>query len=345
MLGGLVNRLRVEALEKASTSLGQCSVGAPTATPLELALRRVTHTDCAVVPSEAIEEVVSAASETEHALALVLRHVEENACAPAKEWRRIKGSLALLEKMLRPGLNGEALVGRMWYEGKMEKRLKTLVSFHHEEDPRVAGLIKHAATATLRAAELFIPQLPEENSPEPGGGESGSEDACTGDGPRRNTSGDGGEHETTLGGDLAGTGGSGSAKSAGRTSSELRRLNSPTETHLSKSPDQPSSPSLPSAATIGRTNSGGRSKDILDSKGGIDDVEAAMAATRVKIADLRIAELDAVPGVRHGSHGKPPVASGDATPISREESRPFCCCCRRRNSAGDPSENEDDHLL
>lgn len=93
-------------------------------------------------------------------MAVVLRHVEENASAPLREWRRIHGALALLERLLRPGAvagarsdaYGEDLVGRVWFEAKMEARLKELASFDYPEDKRVALLLRRAAAAAQAAA-------------------------------------------------------------------------------------------------------------------------------------------------------------------------------------------------
>ncbi|CAJ1448858.1 unnamed protein product [Effrenium voratum] len=86
---------------------------------------------------------------SEEALAHTLRHIQDNVSAPAAEWRRINGALALFEALAYK--EGSDL-GRSWFEVKMENRLKELQNFSHEEDPRVALLIRRAANSAAQAA-------------------------------------------------------------------------------------------------------------------------------------------------------------------------------------------------
>lgn len=136
-------------------------------------LRRVTHTECAAVPAEALQKVVRSACESEDALAIVLRHVEANVAAHPLEWRRIHGALAILERLVRPGAgdqgsgskayDDEGLVGRVWYEAKLESKLKDLASFEHPEDRRIGTLIRRAAASAQRTAEQYFRAEQEEH--------------------------------------------------------------------------------------------------------------------------------------------------------------------------------------
>lgn len=318
-----MSKLRKEAAGEGAGGAG---------TPLEAALRRVTHSQSVAVPSGAVDEVVCLACESEEALALVLRHIEENAGAAAKEWRRIHGSLVLLEKMLKPGLNGESLVGRTWYEGKIQERLLILADFQWEDDPRVAGLIKRAAGTAIRAAELHMPRN--------GGSRPHSPAGRTDDCGVASIGGGGRDHDLRHGDDMAGTGESGG--SSQQKSSELclrKSPISPKTAHLTKQ-------ELATPAVIGRFN------DPFDCIGGADDVEAAMAATRVKAANFR-----SLPPTLRGtqesekpSEGTPAIAAISISANPSDTSRSFCCCCRRRDPSGafreaPPGENEDDCLL
>eukprot|EP00435_Cladocopium_sp_Y103_P035641 s529_g9.t1 len=65
--------------------------------------------------------------------------------------RRINGALALFEA-LASSKEGAAVVGRSWFEVKMEAHLKELQNFSHDSDPRVATLIQRAAQGASRAA-------------------------------------------------------------------------------------------------------------------------------------------------------------------------------------------------
>lgn len=123
---------------------------------LDAALRRVTYSDCAAVPAADLREATRLAAETEEALAVALRHVLENVSAPLQEWRRIHGALQLLEQLLRRGASSggdEVLVGRIWFEAKMQRRLEELSSFENPEDKRVALLVRRTAAAVQSAAK------------------------------------------------------------------------------------------------------------------------------------------------------------------------------------------------
>lgn len=133
-------------------------------TPLEVALRQVMHSECAAVPQESLAQVVRLAAESESALIFVLRRIEEGAVAPPTEWRRIHGALLLLERLMRHKggdhlscRDSGPLVGRLWFEAKMETRLKVLVDFEFPQDRRVAILIRRAATSAQRVAETALP--------------------------------------------------------------------------------------------------------------------------------------------------------------------------------------------
>lgn len=359
MFGGLVGKLKGDLL--ADSAAGS--------SPLDIALRNVTHTNSAAVPRGAIEEAVRLASEDEESLALALVHVENNVNAAAKDWRRINGALALLESMLRPGLNGECLVGCMWYEAKMAERLKTLSNFHYEEDTRVQGLIQRTATAAMRAAELHVStqgaslDAPPETERACA---SNSEKACTGGND---------EGENTPTSEQAGTGGSGTAKLGRRpspTPPEVRRLNS-APSQPWKASDEALVTALPSsasashlssdevarssvlsrksadegslAAIIGRSSADGvddsadsgyaveRQWSMGDGAGGADDVEAAMAATRIKYG-IRTAPApkSETPAAATSIKAFGNVPAAGASPPSRSPAlvaRNMCCCCWR----------------
>lgn len=122
---------------------------------LDALLRRIAS--CAAIPREDLDQAASLACQSEGALAILLRHIEENSAAPAAEWRRIHGALALLERLLRAkGCEKEALVGQAWYEAKMQDRLSNLEHFEFSEDPRVSGLMKRAVANVQSAAEEYL---------------------------------------------------------------------------------------------------------------------------------------------------------------------------------------------
>mmetsp|Transcript_118844 Transcript_118844/g.236778 ORF Transcript_118844/g.236778 Transcript_118844/m.236778 type:complete len:308 (+) Transcript_118844:133-1056(+) len=133
-------------------------------TPLEVALRQVMHSECAAVPQESLAQVVRLAAESEEDLCLVLRRIEEGAMAQPTEWRRIHGALVLLDRLMRHKGGGDRgscrdsgpMVNRLWFEAKMETRLKVLVDFEFPQDKRVAILIRRAATAAQSAAETVL---------------------------------------------------------------------------------------------------------------------------------------------------------------------------------------------
>jgi len=136
---------------------------------LEAALRRITQSTYASVPTEALEEVVRLVRASEEDLAVVLRHLEKSAGASGKEWRKVHGALVLLERLLRPRLPGSvegALLGRTWFEVKMERRLATLVKFEYPDDPRVAVLVRRAATTAQQSSECHAAFLDEGDSDE-----------------------------------------------------------------------------------------------------------------------------------------------------------------------------------
>jgi len=134
-------------------------------TPLEVALRQVMHSECAAVPQESLAQVVRLAAESEESLCFVLRRIEEGAVAPPTEWRRIHGALLLLERLIRHKGGSDRsscrdsgpLVGRLWFEAKMEARLKVLVDFEFPQDRRVALLIRRAASSAQSAADSVLP--------------------------------------------------------------------------------------------------------------------------------------------------------------------------------------------
>ncbi|CAK9049879.1 unnamed protein product [Durusdinium trenchii] len=144
-------RLLARAREVAS----RVQVAVPSRAPqseLEVALRRVTHSDCAAIPPEDLKLAINLIVQSEDALAKALRHIQVNVAAPPNEWRRVNGALALFEAL---AARGNGLVGRSWYEVKMEARLKELQNFCHDEDPRVATLIHRAAQGAIRAADAL----------------------------------------------------------------------------------------------------------------------------------------------------------------------------------------------
>lgn len=130
---------------------------------LNAALRRVTHTNCAALPQEAIREAVCLACQNEDALALVLKHIEENVNAPASAWRRVHGALALLEALLKPSPSAGTrersagdLIGSAWFEAKIQDRLNALQTFQDPGDPRVGGLIRRGAASVCAAAVRYL---------------------------------------------------------------------------------------------------------------------------------------------------------------------------------------------
>mmetsp|Transcript_35642 Transcript_35642/g.83383 ORF Transcript_35642/g.83383 Transcript_35642/m.83383 type:complete len:356 (+) Transcript_35642:74-1141(+) len=154
-VGGLLGRL------KTTPAAGRAS-------PLELKLQQVTGSQCAAVPREALQEAARLAAESEEALAVALRHIEENLVLPPADWRRIHGALVLLERLLSSG-EGDSLecgspIGSVWYQAKVEDRLEVLESFSHPEDSRVAMLVRRAATAVKVAAKKHFSEEEESES-------------------------------------------------------------------------------------------------------------------------------------------------------------------------------------
>lgn len=141
--------------------------------PLSLALRKVTHTDTAAVPQQHIWEAYQLAIESEATVVRALRHIEENIEAPASEWRRLHGTLLLLDCMLRPppqdragpGLKCGKPVGRLWYEAKASKHVRRLCSFAHAKDSRVSSLIQHSARNVKDAADKHLSDDEDEEWP------------------------------------------------------------------------------------------------------------------------------------------------------------------------------------
>lgn len=122
---------------------------------LDALLQRITA--CAAIPREDLDQAANLACQSESALAILLRHIEENSAAPAREWRRIHGALALLERLIRArGCEGEALVGQAWYEAKMQDRLSNLERFEFSEDSRVSQLVQRAVANAQSAAEKYL---------------------------------------------------------------------------------------------------------------------------------------------------------------------------------------------
>mmetsp|Transcript_39066 Transcript_39066/g.125605 ORF Transcript_39066/g.125605 Transcript_39066/m.125605 type:complete len:324 (-) Transcript_39066:146-1117(-) len=189
---GLLERAREKAREKGkavldrggtgsgtdtSASVGPlpafaaCAVGISSQARLNAALRKVTHSDCAAVPREDLQEVLKIVAGSEDALATTLHHIEESSAAPPQDWRRIHGALQLLEGMLRRrDPVDDALVGRVWFEVKMQNRLEALTSFEYADDRRVSMVVRRSATTVLNAARQGI--LREEGSDDEGAARS-----------------------------------------------------------------------------------------------------------------------------------------------------------------------------
>lgn len=136
----------------ASSAHNACGSNNPA---LSAALRSVTHSTTATVPRETLRMVERMADMNEDALAMVLRHIEENVQAPYHEWRKIHGALKLLEHLMRSSKE-TPLIGKMWFEVKILSRLEALAEFTHDEDTRVALLITRTATAVRLAADRTI---------------------------------------------------------------------------------------------------------------------------------------------------------------------------------------------
>lgn len=143
-------------VQAARTPQQNSSPNTATAVPgLDALLQRIAA--CAAIPREDLDQAASLACQSESALAILLRHIEENSAAPAHDWRRIHGALALLERLLRArGCEGETLVGQAWYEAKMQDKLSNLERFEYSEDPRVSQLVQRAAANAQSAAEKYL---------------------------------------------------------------------------------------------------------------------------------------------------------------------------------------------
>lgn len=124
---------------------------------LVAALQRVTHTNSAVVSADALDAVLKMALKSEESLAVVLKHIEECVITGPQEWRKIHGALKLLDLLLREAEKmEEPLVGRLWFETKVQIRLNSLVNFEFAEDSRVALVVRRAALNARTAAEKTI---------------------------------------------------------------------------------------------------------------------------------------------------------------------------------------------
>lgn len=344
---GLVGQLRRPVRAAAGVASGSRGPHSE----LETALRRVTHSDCAAVPSEAVYEAVRLASESEESLALVLRHVEENIAAPPREWRRVHGAVALLERLLRPGPAAgrcsESLVGRVWYEVKVQERLKVLATFDYPEDPRVALLLRRAAVAAQAEAEKQVLAdslgYEEEGSTAP---DSRSDSARSGnsapsDGPGAETIGAATTAAVVTASplDLAAAG----ARSGGVP--EAAAADHQEQTGGSRSRAQPPHLSLggglrrESSASSGskrRTSSPG-SPQVLGRPAPVDvgsrevDLEAAIKATNLRQS---VSALDALNDV--DTRWKERKVSEQALASTQPgEDRGVCCWCCRRRRAGE----------
>jgi len=127
--------------------------------PIGQLLRPITHGATVAAP-EAVAEVTRLALQNEEDLAVALRHVEENVVATPAEWRRVHGSLQLLQSFLQPESAGaddnDPLIGRIWFETKIQDRLVTLSDFDYGEDSRVSSLIRRLASNCRRLAEKNV---------------------------------------------------------------------------------------------------------------------------------------------------------------------------------------------
>lgn len=285
------------------SSLVSCRSGGNAA--LDAALRRVTHSDCAAVPPEHVQEVVCLASESEEALAIVLRHIEEHIFAPGEEWRRIHGTLALLERMVRPpsssGAKGweeeDALVGRTWYEVKVQDRISALMCFEYSADPRVVVLMRRAANLVRAAAEQYVLSDTVE-----------TERAST----------------TVPGSPLAGA-----SDSAGEGCGEgpVAPLQWPAAAEVAATVIGKSGAQSPLQALPGRQKSPGEG-------GALEPADAADAAKKLKSTAL---SLDALrnPATREGAATRSPEL-GKKPPTSGLR----CCCCRRLRGSAAAKEGE-----
>ncbi|CAE7692366.1 unnamed protein product [Symbiodinium pilosum] len=141
--------MRAALAERARRAAAALRAPGP-ASELEVVLRRVTHADCAAIPAEDLAAAVRWAKGSEEALAKSLKHIQENITANPSDWRRIHGALALFEAL---AAEGGALIGRSWFEVKLQARLKDLQTFSYDADPRVASLVQRAAKSANSVAE------------------------------------------------------------------------------------------------------------------------------------------------------------------------------------------------
>jgi hypothetical protein len=223
----------------------------------------------------------------------------------------------------------------MWYEAKMEDRLKDLDNFHFPEDQRVATLIKRAASATLKAAELKLPV----------------DDVTTSTDIKNEIQLESGtQHlgEVPAGGtNMEKMHNGGHEKAGARSSMEQSHSDqsSLAECHRRTSPSQKASDESRgvSATAVGRPS-------LRMDRAGTDEMEADKSSYASALDALRDT------GTRWEAPPTPPSSDEDQ-PVTKQSSKKsspdeasysLCCCCRRRQrpeSTEPPGDNEDDTLL
>lgn len=131
----------------------------PAYAELERALSIVTNSSNASVSQEALGTASDLARQSDGAVALTLRHLEDGLSLPPADWRRVHGTLHLLTRLLRPvESQGPCCnpVGSIWFEAKARQRLKELTQFEYSEDQRVAVIIRRAAGNALEMAARHL---------------------------------------------------------------------------------------------------------------------------------------------------------------------------------------------
>lgn len=322
-----------------TTAGGYTAVG-NTDAALMAALKKVTHSGTATVPREALREVERLADESEDSLAIVLKHVEENLRVPSKEWRTIHGALKLLEHLMRGSEKEASLVGKMWYEVKVQVRLQELDNFSHNEDSRVAMLISRTAAAVRRTAETTILADQDQESPgstSPPGWPLADAEADTSFAdmlakaePREPSN----EAATPEPREPRESRDSGDEQERQRQRERERQRESD-QKRPSRKPSEVTSSSSVDAQVIGRPNSASIPDDVSD--GGPDDIEAALS----KAAEMREKRSSRVADVVE--HPGPSTPSSTSTSGGMAQVRPprRCCSCFWKSAQGTSTQSKN----
>jgi hypothetical protein len=130
---------------------GAASGGNPQTSPLELELRRITHSQAVDVPKDGLLAIVQA-SQNEDDRRLIMRHL--HAClseSSSSLWRRVFLGLAVVDELVKNGDDMLLLETCNGHHFDLEQRLAFLEKYEYGFDSRVESMIRRKAGALRQA--------------------------------------------------------------------------------------------------------------------------------------------------------------------------------------------------